>query len=73
MQHKLRTGDRIRLLSMPDDPDPVPVGALGTVVRVRDYGAWSQVDVAWDNGRSLMLSMPDDCVAIVTDHDRQTL
>jgi hypothetical protein len=24
-----------------------------------------QVDVDWDNGRTLMLTMPDDCVSIV--------
>ena len=65
MQTRLKKGDRIRLVSMPQDPDPIPVGSLGTVVTVYDHRDWKQIDVAWDNGRSLMLTMPDDCVAIV--------
>ncbi len=65
MQTQLKKGDRIRLVSMPQDPDPIPVGALGTVVAVFDHRDWSQVDVKWDNGRSLMLTLPDDCVVIV--------
>lgn len=65
MQPRLKKGDRIRLVSMPEDPDPIPLGSIGTVIAVYDHKGWTQVDVAWDNGRSLMLTMPDDCVAIV--------
>jgi hypothetical protein len=65
MHAKLKKGDRIRLISMPQDPDPITVGSLGTVVAVFEHRDWTQVDVDWDNGRSLMLTMPDDCVAIV--------
>ncbi|MCA9135588.1 MAG: DUF4314 domain-containing protein [Planctomycetales bacterium] len=57
----LKTGDRIRLLSM-NDPDPIPVGTTGTVVGVHPQSDWTQVDVDWDNGRSLMLSIPPDTV-----------
>ena len=53
-------GDRIRLVAMSDDPDPIPPGTTGTVTAVRQHGTWSQVDVAWDNGRRLMLSVPPD-------------
>ena len=49
-----RPGDRIRLLSMPDDPDPIPAGATGTVLSVTT-GAFAQVVVAWDLQRSLTL------------------
>ena len=56
------TGDRIRLLSMPEDPDPLAPGSLGTVVSVHRRGsgtdAWLQIDVEWDSGRSLMLATP---------------
>ena len=57
-------GDRIRLIAMPNDPDPIPPGSTGTVRSARQCGsgqdAWFQVDVAWDNGRKLMFSVPPD-------------
>ena len=53
-------GDRIRLLAMPDDPNPIPPGTTGTVTAVRQYRTWAQVDVAWDSGRTLMLVVPPD-------------
>ena len=49
-----RPGDRIRLLAMPDDPDPIPAGATGTVLAVTT-GRFAQVDVSWDSGRTLSL------------------
>ena len=62
-------GDRIRLLSMHDDPDPIQVGETGTVVRVTRHGGgkgeWFQVDVSWDNGRTLMLVSPPDVFEII--------
>lgn len=51
-----KIGDRIELLEMPDDPDPVPVGTQGTVMFI--FGTETlnpQYDVRWDNGRTLML------------------
>ena len=53
-------GDRIRLVAMSDDPDPIPSGTTGTVVGVRHQRTWAQVDVKWDNGRTLMLVVPPD-------------
>lgn len=61
----LKAGDRVRLIAMPDDPDPIPIGTLGVVLAVTDHRDWQQVEVAWDNGRRLMLSLPEDCVAVV--------
>ncbi len=64
-----RCGDRIRLVSMRDDPDPIPPGPLGTVRRVSHHGsgedAWQQIEVDWDNGRTLMLVVPPDAFEIV--------
>ena len=66
---KLKLGDRIRLISMPLDPDPIPVGSLGTVLRIHNHGDWSQVEVAWDCGRTLMLTMPEDQIEIVAENE----
>lgn len=60
MQTQLKVGDRIRLVSMTDDPDPIPVGTIGTVVGIYPQHDWTQVDVDWVCGRTLMLSIPPD-------------
>ena len=61
---EFRVGQRIRLLSMIDDPAPLAVGSLGTVTAVRNLGDWLQIDVDWDCGRALMLSVPPDRVEL---------
>ena len=58
-------GDRIRLIHMPEDPDPIPAGSLGTVREIHPQRGWTQVEVDWDNGRQLMLSLPDDVIEIL--------
>lgn len=64
-----RPGDRIRLIAMRNDPDPISPGTTGTIKAVRTCGsgrgAWLQVDVDWDNGRKLMLSVPPDQFEVV--------
>ena len=46
------TGTRLCCDGMPDDPRPIEIGTLGTVVGVDDAG---QLLMKWDNGRSLSL------------------
>lgn len=61
-------GDRIRLVAMHDDPDPIQAGQTGTVGDVRRFEypqTWHQIDVAWDNGRTLMLVSPPDRFEII--------
>jgi hypothetical protein len=60
MQIQLKVGDRIRLLAMPQDPHPVTVGSIGKVVAIHDHHEWVQVDVDWEDGRRLMLTVPPD-------------
>lgn len=62
LEPKAQTGDRIRLISTPEDLDLIPVGVEGTVLRVHDHG---------DCGRrskcpgGLMLTLPPDRVEAV--------
>jgi hypothetical protein len=56
----LNPGDRIRLTApMSADPDPIPVGAAGTVLFVTPLKFMGddavQIGVKWDNGRTLSL------------------
>jgi hypothetical protein len=60
MKTTYTAGDRIRLIQMVDDPDPIPVGTMGTIVKAYPQSGWCQLDVDWDNGRTLMLSIPPD-------------
>lgn len=64
-----RPGDGIRLLAMHNDPDPIERGTLGTVVSCHRHEnggkTWHQIDVAWNNGRTLMLVCPPDEFEII--------
>jgi len=58
-------GDRIELISMPDDPSPLPSGSRGTItgknpVNMGPGQSFTQYGVKWDNGRTLMLCVPPD-------------
>lgn len=60
-----QVGDRVRMVGiMPGDPDPMEVGAEGTVRNVFNSGTFKQIDVDWDNGRSLMLLAHDPYIVI---------
>ena len=50
-------GTRLEVISMFNDPDPVPPGTLGTVELVNGMG---DIEVKWDNGRSLSLIPGED-------------
>jgi len=72
MAFKGKPGDRVKLVFMPNDPDPVPEGAVGTVVDVVQL-PWgsdirTQVFIDWDNGRILSCLLPPDHFAIVYDN-----
>lgn len=65
----LEIGDRIRLIDMPNDPDPIPAGTEGTVEAVTDLHFRDkpeyQLIVKWDNGRRLSCICPPDLVELV--------
>ena len=56
-------GTRVRLLNMPDDPQPIPPGTTGTVVAVDDAG---QLVMNWDNGRALSLLPGTDSFEVIS-------
>lgn len=63
---KPQVGDRVRITGILDDPDPLPIGAEGTVTWL---GQWTteltqQVGVAWDNGSRLIMLPHDPYIVI---------
>lgn len=57
------SGDRIELVEMPQDPDPIPPGSQGTIVKVTELdsqGRLIQLEVDWDSGRTLSPVIPPD-------------
>jgi hypothetical protein len=64
---ELKPGDRIKLVEMPNDPNPIEPGSTGMVEEVQRFGTDGSavVYVNWDNGRGLNLSMPPDIVEVI--------
>ena len=52
-----KPGQRIECVSMANDPEPIPTGARGTVLRVQNIPCFNDdhISVAWDNGSYLIL------------------
>ncbi len=70
-----KTGDRVRLVFMPNDPEPIPPGTEGTVKDVV-HSTWgndrySQVAIDWDNGRRLSCICPPDFLEIIPANTNQ--
>lgn len=62
-----KEGDRIRLLHMPEDPDPIPAGTTGTVTSVLPWMRGEfQISVKWDIPRSLSMIYPIDKFEVMT-------
>jgi Domain of unknown function (DUF4314) len=55
-----KVGDRIELVSMSLDPDPIAPGTKGTVDYINLNPPFSQIGVKWDSGRSLAVLPPFD-------------
>lgn len=64
----IQKGDRIRLIRMGDDPDPIAPGATGEImVTPVEIQGIMHVSVKWDPevGRSLSLCIPPDEVEVI--------
>lgn len=65
-------GQRIEMLHMPDDPDPIPAGTCGTITAAgqlpftHNGKPQFQLQVTWDNGRSLSCICPPDQIKILS-------
>ena len=57
-----KKGDRVKLVKMGNDPDPVPEGTEGEVTHVQYISVFkeTQIGVNWDNGRTLSVILPQD-------------
>lgn len=55
-------GDRIRLIKMPNDPNPIEPGATGIVRKINSVDAFGEdhLVVEWDNPRGLNLIVGED-------------
>ncbi len=62
----VRKGDHIKLIQMPNDPDPIPPGSEGLVIEVTE-GPLAQILVKWIGmERSLALIPGVDRFEIIT-------
>lgn len=52
-----KAGQRIKCIRMAGDSNPIPAGAMGTVLNVQDLHSFKEhhIHVAWDSGRTLTL------------------
>ena len=62
IRKKYPPGTRVRLISMEDDPCPVPPGTEGVVGKVDDAGG---VHTVWSNGSGLAFIPEHDIVEII--------
>lgn len=67
---RFKSGDRVLLVHMGDDPDPIKPGSEGVVVHTaelnfRGEDPQEQVSVKWDDGRTLACLVPPDVVVRV--------
>ncbi len=61
IKERYKPGMRVRLLKM-NDTQASPVGTLGTVRGVDDFGS---VMVAWDNGCGLNVVLDEDEIEVI--------
>lgn len=52
LEQEYPVGTRVKCISMPNDPQPIPQGTEGTVRGTNGFG---QILVRWDNGSGLSL------------------
>ena len=63
----MKVGDKIELIYMPNDPNPIPAGTRGTITGINNtpWDGETQISVSWENGRTLMLIHPTDSFRVI--------
>lgn len=63
-----KEGQIVELLQMDNDPQPIPVGTKGKVLRINPMpNNEKQIVVEWENGRTLTLIYPVDKFRVVAE------
>lgn len=57
--------DRIRLIEMGPDPDPVPPGTTGTIIDIVEIDGKKHLTMEWDINRSLNVVIPPDKIEVI--------
>jgi len=60
-----QVNDKIKLLRMVNDPDPIETGSIGTITSIVNIGKETIINVDWDNNRSLNVILPYDRIVKV--------
>jgi hypothetical protein len=62
----LQIGRTIELISMDNDPNPIECGTKGKIIKINDMPFnEKQIEVEWENGRTLSLIYPVDKFKII--------
>lgn len=60
MNEPLKKGNNVKLLAMPNNPDPIEVGTEGECVGVSELNGKKIYYMEWENGRKLSLLEGED-------------
>ena len=57
-----KVGDRIKLVYMGNDPNPIKEGDIGEITRITKWDDFFQISMIWDSGRNLSVLIPPDII-----------
>jgi len=62
-----KVGDKVELVHMGVDPDPINVGQRGIIEEIREllYFKQTQIWIKWDDGRTLAVVLPEDSIKVL--------
>ena len=68
-------GDRIKMILMKDDPNPIEPGTTGTVIEIRSMRIFDEdhLITKWDDGRSLNVILGYDIVEVIEEDNHSNI